>query len=79
MITNTVARALQKQLDYFNHIWGLSCISVTKECYQSGFHESSSRSYFFSYISLFFQTPFYGNIPATQPYNQETLPPGKDV
>ena len=28
-----------------------SCISVTKECYQIGFLESSLRSFFFSYIS----------------------------
>ena len=38
-------------LGYFNHILGgLSCISVTKECYQIGFLESSLRS-FFSFVS----------------------------
>ena len=36
-----------KHLGYFNHILGcLSCISVTKECYQIGFFESSLRSFF---------------------------------
>ena len=41
----------QKHLGYFNYILGcLSCISVTKECYQIGFLESSLRS-FFSFIS----------------------------
>ena len=43
---------LQKHLGYFNHILGCpSCISVTKECYQIGFLESSLRSFFFSSIS----------------------------
>ena len=43
---------LQKHLGYFNHILGcLSCISVTKECYQIGYLEGSLRSFFISYIS----------------------------
>ena len=42
----------KKHLDYFNHILGCpSCISVTKECYQIGFLESSLRSFLFSSIS----------------------------
>ena len=39
----------QKHFGLFNHVLGcLSCVSVTKECYQIGFLESSLRSSFSS-------------------------------
>ena len=42
----------------------LSCISVTKECYQIGFLESSLRRFFISSLaSLFFSDGLSGYIP----------------
>ena len=50
--TEWIKGTLQKHLGYFNYILGCpSCISVTKECYQIGFIESSLRSFFLSSIS----------------------------
>ena len=47
----TKKKTKKKHLGYFNHILGcLSCISVTKECYQIVFIECSLRSFFFSWL-----------------------------
>ena len=56
-----------KHLGYFNHILGcLSCINVTKECYQIGFLESSLRSSFSSITAYWLHSWHYYHNHATK-------------
>ena len=79
--TNTLVYINAKTLWLLQpHLGCLSCISVTKECYQIGFLEGSLRSFFISYCNINFSEDLFGNIPGnTTTTMQPTNSPEADV